>query len=159
MAPFKPAGDCRIVFIGDTHIPEYAVRYTSGQCFGNGRRRMEIHVGYPKGKYILIRRQTVPLVGIGSPTGNNCIKIVFHGPHILVGKAGAFISKPDFAVGGSLDVLVNGYGAVLVGYDTSRHRVLDVGYGTADVGIQRAVFKGTVAVRPNVQFSSTRSCA
>ena len=65
----------------------------------------------------------------------------------LVGKAGAFISKPDFAVGRSLDVLVNGYGAVLVGYDTSRHRVLDVGYGTADVGIQRAVFKGTVAVR------------
>ena len=74
------------------------------------------------------------------------VKVVFH-IFILIGKTGTLVTETDFTIGRSLDVLIYGYGTEFDSHNASRHRVLDVSYGTANVVMQRAVFNGTVAVR------------
>ena len=119
MTPLKPSGYCRIILIGDMHISEYAVLYASCQCFDNGWCRTEIHIGYPKRQNIFTCGHAIPLIGIGPPAGDDFIKVVFHSPCTLFGKAGEFVSKQNLAVGGSLYILIDGDGTVLVCHDTA----------------------------------------
>lgn len=53
----------------------------------------------------------------------------------------------DDAVCRSLDVLIQSYGPDGIGYDVAGYRVLDVGDGSADVGLEGGIFKCPVAGR------------
>ena len=74
------------------------------------------------------------------------VKVVFH-IFILIGKTGTLVPETDFTIGRSLDVLIYGYGTEFVSHNASRHRVLDICNSSVNIGLQRAVLKGTVAVR------------
>lgn len=68
-------------------------------------------------------------------------KVILERPLCLVSA-----SDRNLAVGRSRYVLVYGDRAYLICHDAARCRILDVGDASSYVGLQRAVFKGAVAV-------------
>ena len=68
--------------VGDLRIAENAVAEPSFQGVEYGRGRAEIHVGYPHRQHPFVCGQ-IPFDGVGTPSRNNLIEIVFHNSKVF----------------------------------------------------------------------------
>ena len=68
--------------VGDLRIAENAVAEPSFQGVEYGRGRAEIHVGHPHRQHPFVCGQ-IPFDGVGTPSRNNLVEIVFHNSKVF----------------------------------------------------------------------------